>query len=63
VASNQLGIRNSGIRGFRGAKGLEVTRAHVETSPLWRLINWELGIQGLEGIEVFSTEKPFRVVS
>ena len=30
--------------GFRGTEGLEVdfevTRAHVETSPLWRLLNW-----------------------
>jgi hypothetical protein len=35
--------------GFRGTEGLEVdfevTRAHVETSPLWRLLNW--------GIEFF----------
>ena len=48
--------------GFRGTEGLEVdfevTRAHVETSPLWRLLNW--------GIEYFQRKKNFvwfRVVS
>ena len=45
--------------GFRGTEGLEVdfevTRAHVETSPLWRLLNW--------GIEFFQRKKHFRVVS
>ena len=45
--------------GFRGTEGLEVdfevTRAHVETSPLWRLLNW--------GIEYFQRKKHFRVVS
>ena len=34
--------------GFRGTEGLEVdfevTRAHVETSPLWRLLNWGLEV-------------------
>ena len=47
---------------FRGAEGLEVdfevdfevTRVHVETSPLWRLLNF--------GIEYFQRKK-FRVVS
>ena len=41
--------------GFRGTEGLEVdlevTRAHVETSPLWRRLNF--------GIEFISTEKTF----
>ena len=39
--------------GFRGTEGLEVdfevTRAYVETSPLWRLLNF--------GIEYFQRKK------
>ena len=46
-------FRNLGFRGIRGTEGLEVdfevTRAHVETSPLWRLLNW--------GIEFFQQKK------
>ena len=49
-------------RGTRGTEGLEVdfkvTRAHVETSPLWRFLNF--------GIEYFQQKKHFvwfRVVS
>ena len=49
-------FRNLGVRGTEGLEvDFEVTRAHVETSPLWRLLNF--------GIEFFSTEKTFRVVS
>ena len=54
ISESQNFFRSSGIQefrnlGFRGTEGLEVdfevTRAHVETSPLWRLLNW--------GIEFF----------
>ena len=48
-------LRNSGIWGLEELEGLEVdyevTRAHVETSPLWRLLNF--------GIEFFQRKKHF----
>ena len=56
VVSWMVEFRNLGFRGTEGLEvDFEVTKAHVETSPLWRLLNW--------GIEFFQRKKHFRVVS